>query len=194
MDATEKLAEIQMKSKQQLGLISATAAKVRDWSEHSEMLTPEHITDPFTRKRLIEATEKMEQFLADGKIMLQTELKTTVDHGLVVKCMIDKPIENKPAIAYFAYSIDTDQLKKWLEENDYLEGPFSFMCKGIQVTYPEPQVKPQHYHKTLFSIDTEKTEANPVGKIFLDIMVKDTIFAVHRDIFSDKEWIVSRMA
>lgn len=194
MDATKKLAEIQMKSKQQLGLITATAAKVRDWSEQSKMLTPEHVTDQFMRKRLIEAAEKMEQFLINGKVMLQTEVKSTADHGLIVKCMIDKPIENKPTIIYFAYSIDTDQLKKWLEDNNYFEGPLSFMCKGVQVTYPEQKVAPQHYHKILFSIDTEKTEENPVGRTFLDIIVKDAIFAVHRDIFSNKEWIVSRMA
>lgn len=183
-----------MKSKQQLSLISTTAAKIRDWSEQTEMLTPEHITDPFMRKRLIEATEKMEQFLVDGKIMLQTELKTIADHGIIVKCMLDKPIKNKPSITFFSYSVDTDQLKKWLEDNDYLEGPFSFMCKGIQVTYPEHKVAPQHYHEMLFSIDTDKTEENPVGRVFLDIMVKDAVFAAHRDIFSDKEWIVSRMA
>ena len=194
MDATEQLVKIQMKSKQQLSLISTTAAKVRDWSEHTKMLTPEHVTDPFTRKRLIEAAEKMEQFLSEGKVMLQTEIKTIADHGVVVKCMIDKPIEKKPAISYFAYSINTDQLQKWLEDNDYLEGPLSFMCKGVQVIYPEHQVAPQHYHKMIFSIDTEKTEENPVGRVYLDIMVKDTVFAVHRDIFSDKEWIVSRMA
>jgi len=189
MDAATKLESIQMKDKAKLNLLSTAAATVRDWSEQTEMLTPEHVTDVFTRKRLIDAAEKMEEYLAAGKIMLHTEITTTVEHGLVVKCMIDKPIENKPAITYFAYSVDTDRLKKWLEDNNYLEGPLSFMCKGIQVTYPENQVEPQHYHKMIFSIDAEDD-----NRIFLDLMVKGAVFAAHRDIFSEKEWIVSRMA
>jgi len=185
---------MQMKEKEKLSLLSATAAKIRDWSEQTEMLTPEHITDPYTRERLIDATEKMEQFLADEKIMLQTEIKTSVAHGLTVKCMIDKPIENKPSITYFTYAMDTEALKKWLEEHSYLEGPLSVMCRGIKITYPEKEVKPQHYHKTIFTMETEKTDNNPMGLIFMDLMVKEVIFAVHRDIFSGKEWIVSRMA
>ena len=183
-----------MKEREKLSLLSATASKVRDWSEQTDMLTPEHVTDINMRERLISAAEKMEQFLADKKIMLETVINTLVQHGLRVKCMVDKPIENKPAITYFTYSMDTEILKKWLEKHSYLEGPFSIMCKGIKMTYPEKEVKPQHYHKMIFTIETEKTDDNPLGLIFMDLMIKEAIFAVHRDIFSGKEWIVSRMA
>jgi len=183
-----------MKEKEKLSLLSATAAKIRDWSEHTEMLTPEHIVDLSMRERLIDATEKMEKFLEDGKIMLQTEIETSVIHGLTVKCMIDQPIENKPSITYFTYQIDTEKLKAWLEDHKYLEGPFSIMCRGIKITYPDKEVKPQNYHKMLFTIETEKTDDNPLGLIFMDLMIKEAIFAIHRDIFSGKEWIVSRMA
>lgn len=169
------------------------AAKARDWSEHGQLPIPIHVTDPFMRKRLIEAAEKMEQFLTDGKIMLQTEVKQESPHGLTTKCIINKPIEHKPSITYFAYSINTDQFKTWLQEHKYLEGPFSFMSRGLQITYPEKEVRPEDYHKTLISLDTEITDENPVGKTFLDIMVKDAIFAVHRDIFNEKEWIVGQM-
>lgn len=182
-----------MKEKTKLSLLSATAAKVRDWSEHSDIPIPTHVTDPFMRLRLIEATEKIEQFLADGKIMLETEIKQESPYGLTTKCMIDKPIEHKPSIVYFTYTVNTDQLKTWLQEHNYLEGPFSFMGRGLQITYPEKEVKPENYHKILYSIDTETTEENPVGKAFIDIMVKEAIFAVHRDIFNEKEWIVSQM-
>ena len=183
-----------MKEKEKLSLLSATAAKIRDWSEQTEMLTPEHIVDPSMRERLIDATEKMEQFLADRKILLQTEIKTNVIHGLTIRCMIDKPIENKPSITYFTYSVDIEMLKNWLEKHNYLEGPFSIMCRGIKITYPEKEVKPQNYHLMLFTIETEKTDDNSMGLIFMDLMIKESIFAVHRDIFSGKEWIVSRMA
>jgi len=183
-----------MKEREKLSLLSATAAKIRDWSQQTEMLTPEHIADLSMRERLIDATEKMEAFLENGKIMLQTEIKTSVIHGLTVKCLIDKPIENKPAITYFTYHMDTDMLKAWLEEHSYLEGPFSIMCRGIKITYPEKEVKSQHYHKMIFTIETEKTDDNPLGLIFMDLMIKEAIFAIHRDIFSGKEWIVSRMA
>lgn len=176
-----------------MSLLSATAAKVRDWSEQGHLPIPIHVTDPFMRLRLIDAAEKMEQFLTDGKIMLQTEIKQASPHGLTTKSMVDKPIEHKPSIAYFTYFINTDQLKTWLQEHKYLEGPFSFMSRGLQITYPEKEIKPEDYHKTLFSLDTETTDENPVGKIFLDIMVKEAIFAAHRDIFNEKEWIVSQM-
>jgi len=158
------------------------------------MLTPEHIVDPSMRERLIDATEKMEKFLADGRVMLQTEIETSVIHGLTIRCMVDKPIENKPAITYFTYHMDINKLKEWLEEHSYLEGPFSIMCRGIKITYPEKEVKPQNYHKMIFTIETEKTDDNPLGLIFMDLMIKEAIFAVHRDIFSGKEWIVSHMA
>jgi len=180
-----------MKEREKLSLLSATAAKIRDWSQQTEMLTPEHIVDLSIRERLIDATEKMEKFLADGKVMLQTEIETSVIHGLTVRCMIDKPIENKPSITYFTYHIDTEKLKAWLEEHTYLEGPFSIMCRGIKITYPDKEVKPQSYHKMIFTIETED---NPLGLIFMDLMIKEAIFAIHRDIFSGKEWIVSRMA
>ena len=194
MDAEVKLLEIQMKEREKLSLLSATAAKIRGWSQHTEMLTPEHIVDPYMRERLIDATEKMEKFLENGKIMLQTEIETSVIHGLTIRCMVDKPIENKPSITYFTYSMDTEKLKVWLEEHKYLEGPLSVMCRGIKITYPEREVKPQSYHKTMFTIETEETDDNALGLIFMDLMIKEAIFAVHRDIFSGKEWIVSRMA
>lgn len=193
MNPETKLQEIQLREKTKLSLLSATATKVRDWSENSELPTPIHIIDPFMRLRLIGAAEKMEEYLAKGKVMLQTEVVSISPYGLTIKCMIDRPIEHKPTIAYFAYSVDTDKLKSWLAEHSYLEGPFSFMAKGLQLTYPEKEVKPEHYHKTIFSLDTEETEENTVGKIFLDIMVKEAVFAVHRDIFNEKEWIVSQM-
>jgi len=145
------------------------------------------------RLRLIKAAEKMEQFLTDGKIILLTKVEQKSPHGLITNCMIDKPIEHKPSIVYFTYTVDTDQLKAWLQEHSYFEGPFSFMGRGLQITYPEKEVKPEDYHKILFSLDTEATEENPMGKIFLDIMVKEAIFAVHRDVFNEKEWIVSQM-
>ena len=157
------------------------------------MPIPIHVVDPFMRKRLIEAAEKMEQFLAEGRIMLLTEVTSKVPHGLTIKCTIDKPIEHKPSIVYFSYSIDTDQLKTWLQEHNYLEGPFSFMSRGLQITYPEKEVKPESYHTLLISLDTEITDENTVGKTFLDIMIKDAVFAVHRDVFNEKEWIVSQM-
>lgn len=125
--------------------------------------------------------------------MLQTEVVNTSPYGLTIKCMTDRPIEHKPAITYFAYFMDTDKLKSWLTEHNYLEGPFSFMAKGLQITYPEKEVKPEHYHKTIFCLDTEESDENPAGKTFLDIMVKEAVFAVHRDIFNEKEWIVSQM-
>jgi hypothetical protein len=183
-----------MKEKSKLSLLTAIAAKSTDWSEGPELLTPVHIEDPFMRRRLISATEKMEELLTEEKIMLQTEIITKTPYGLVTKCTIDKPIENKPSITQFHYSIDTEMLKTWLTDHSYLEGPFSFMGRGIQITYPEIEVKPEHYHKLLLSLDTEKTEDNPAGKRFLDIMVKDAGFAVHRDIFSEKEWIVCQIA
>jgi len=183
-----------MKEKEKLSLLSATAAKMRNWSDQTKMLTPEHVTDLSIRERLIDATEKMEKFLEDEKIMLRTEVETSVIHGLTVKSMIDKPIENKPSITYFTYKMDIDKLKTWLEKHSYLEGPFSIMCRGIKITYPDKEVKPQSYHKMIFTIETDKTDDNPMGLIFMDLMIKEVMFAVHRDIFSGKEWIVSRMA
>lgn len=162
---------------------------LKNWSD---LITPRNVEDDHLRNILITASEKMEELLKNEKILLNTPIKTKNPLGIIVEARADKPKENKPTIFQFDYSIDTDILKQWLEEHSYLEGPMSFKTRGITFIYPEKKVEWQKYHKVECIIDSHPTPENKSGKIFIDIFIKGVSFVVHRDVFNDREWIVSQ--
>lgn len=158
-------------------------------AEDNELLTPFSIEDSTTRHALITAGEKMEQLLRDQIINVGVEIQSKVPWGLTIKCKAEQPKANKPYIFYFIYSVDAEILKDWLAEHKYFEGTLRFNSRGITVVFPGGDVN--DYHKIMFFIETEEGGEHPGDPIYLDLLITESTFAVHRDVFNDKEWIVS---
>ena len=165
---------------------------MRNWSENTQKLTPEHIIDDYMRLRLITASENVEEMIEEGKVELGKDYKTTTPCGMEITFKVEKPLEEKPLIMYYQYRLNSDTLKKWIEEHSYMEGPLTFRTRGIQIVYQgSHKITPENYHKVICSIDHEKTESNPMGLQFLDLLITPTTFVVHRGVLNNKEWIVT---
>jgi len=111
------------------------------------------------------------------------DIKFETAFGLRVDVTIECHKEDKPLIYTYTYSLDNLMFKDWVlaKEKEHLcEGPLAFVSKGIQFMIVGGAAK---WDKTAFSIDGEDSE-----KIFLQLLNKDAIFRVHRDLFAGQEW------
>jgi hypothetical protein len=91
------------------------------------------------------------------------------------------PEKGNPPIFRYHYAIDTAKFQEWLKNNSFLcdSGPMMFSSRGIQVTITAAD----EWSFTMFSIDNN--EGKPIP---LPLMESTTVFVIHRDIFSKKEW------
>jgi len=160
--------------------------------ENNELLTPVLIEDQNIRKALIGAALNLEKMLKENKINVGTDIPSKNPMGLEIKCRAEQPKAEKPHIYYFTYSVNSDTLKGWIKEHGYLDGMWKFNSRGIQIAFSGGGV--ENYHKVLYFIKCSKSEESPEGLMYLDLLVKDTTFAAHRDVFSTEEWIISRIS
>lgn len=158
-------------------------------AEDNGLLTPFSVEDSTMRNALISAGEKMEQLIQKQIINVGVEIQSKTPWGLTIKCKVEQPKADKPYIFYFIYSIDTETLKDWMAEHKYFEGPFRFNSRGITVVFPGGDIN--DYHKIMFFIETEESGERPGDPIYLDLLITESTFAVHRDVFSNKEWVAS---
>ena len=160
-------------------------------SEDSDLLTPIPIIDATTRSVLIAATIKMEYMISSNKINIGVDIISETPMGLIIKCKVEQPKEDKPYLFYFNYSVNSDKLKDWMGEHPYLDGLWKMSSRGINVSFSGGTV--EDYHKVLYFIECKECEESPEGLMYLDLLVKECMFAVHRDVFSNEEWVVSRI-
>ena len=158
-------------------------------SEDNELLTPYPIEDVTARCALITAAEKMEQMIKDQTILVGVEVVSKTPWGLNIKCKVEQPKADKPYIFYFMYSVDAEVLKNWMAEHKYFDGLFRFESRGITIVFPGGDV--EDHHKVMFFIETAEGGEHPGDPIYLDLLITESTFAVHRDVFSNKEWVVS---
>lgn len=158
-------------------------------SEDNALLTPYPIEDSATRHALITAAENMERMIQEKKINIGVEIPSLSPWGLSIKCKVEQPKADKPYIFYFIYSVNAEILKNWMAEHKYFDGLFRFESRGITVVFPGGNA--EDYHKVKFFIETEEGGERPGDPIYLDLLITESTFAVHRDVFSNKEWIVS---
>lgn len=158
-------------------------------SEDNGLLTPYPIEDAATRHALITAAEKMEQMIKDQIILVGVEVISKTPWGLNIKCKVEQPKAEKPYIFYFMYSVDAEVLKDWMAMHKYFDGLFRFESRGVTVVSPGGSI--EDYHKVMFFIETEEDGEHPGDPIYLDLLITESTFAVHRDVFSNKEWVVS---
>jgi len=160
-------------------------------SEDNELLTPIPIIDAITRTALIAATIKLEEMVKNDKINIGVDMAFETPMGLVIKCKVDRPKEDKPYLFYFNYSVNSEKLQDWMREHPYLDGLWKISSRGIQIAFSGGPV--EDYHKVLYFIECKECEDSPEGLMYLDLLVKECMFAVHRDVFSNEEWVVSRI-
>jgi len=160
-------------------------------SENNELLTPIPIIDATTRAALIAAALKIEDMLKNDKINIGVDMPFETPMGLIIKCRIDQPKEDKPYLLYFNYSVNSEKLQDWMREHPYLDGLWKISSRGINISFSGGPV--EDYHKVLYFIECTPNEDLPEGLMYLDLLVKDCMFAVHRDVFSNEEWVVSRV-
>jgi len=160
-------------------------------SEDNELLTPIPIVDATTRSVLIAATIKMENMIKSNKINIGVDIISETPMGLTIKCRVEQPKEDKPYIFYFNYSVNSDKLKDWMHEHPYLDGLWRISSRGINISFGGETA--EDYHKVLYFIECESNEESPESLMYLDLLVKECMFAVHRDVFSNEEWVVSRI-
>lgn len=160
-------------------------------SEDSELLTPVPIIDATTRGALIAAAIKMEGMVKESKINIGIDIMSETPMGLSIKCKAEQPKEDKPYLFYFNYSVNSDKLKDWMREHPYLDGLWKISSRGINISFSGGTV--EDYHKVLYFIECKECEESPEGLMYLDLLVKECTFAVHRDVFSNEEWVVSRI-
>lgn len=160
-------------------------------NEDNELLTPIPIIDGTTRSVLIAATIKIENMIKSNKMNIGVDVTFETPMGLSVKCRVEQPKEDKPYLFYFTYSINSDKLKDWMREHSYLDGLWKISSRGINISFGGETV--EDYHKVLYFIECKECKESPEGLMYLDLLVKECMFAVHRDVFSNEEWVVSRI-
>jgi hypothetical protein len=101
--------------------------------------------------------------------------------GLRIDVKYKTPEPGRPPIFRYSYSVDNTKFQEWLKNNSFLcdSGPMMFSSRGIQVTIPAAD----EWSFTMFSIDNDNGKPIP-----LPLMESTTVFVIHRDLFSKKEW------
>ena len=133
----------------------------------------------------------MEEMVKSNKINIGVDITSETPMGLHIKCKVDQPKEDKPYLFYFNYSVESDNLKDWMRDHPYLDGLWKISSRGINISFSGGTV--EDYHKVLYFIECKESEESPEGLMYLDLLVKECMFAVHRDVFSNEEWVVSRI-
>ena len=147
-------------------------------SGETDLLTPVPISDATARSILIAAALNMEGMVKESKINIGVDI-------------VEQPKEDKPYLFYFTYSINSDKLKSWIGEHPYFDGMWKISSRGINISFSGG--KAEDYHKALYFIECQESEESPEGLMYLDLLVKECMFAVHRDVFSNEEWVISRV-
>lgn len=160
-------------------------------SKDNDLLTPIPVKDATTRAILIKAALNMENMVKENKINIGVDITSETPMGLSIKCRAEQPKEDKPYLFYFTYSVNSDKLKSWMLEHPYLDGLWKVSSRGIQIAFSSGTA--EDYHKVLYFIECDESEESPEGLMYLDLLVKECTFAVHRDVFSNEEWVVSRI-
>ena len=138
------------------------------------------ISDPALRHVLISTAENIEKMLTSGKITLNTPMASVLPHGLRVEVSVESKGEGKPLIFTFTYTLNVEQMRRWMVENAYLcEGPLSYVARGIEVV----TIGPDKADKSGFSIDGTDGE-----RIFLPLLEGPITFRTHRNLFGGREW------
>jgi hypothetical protein len=156
------------------------------WNEDdTELLTPIEVTDEHLRKRLLDATLTLEKTMAKAGSF-------TNEIGLKISISTKQKHEDKPIIYLFEYSLDADKWKKWVTEHAYLlEDNMGFTSRGIQFTIPGGG-SPNTYKNVLTSIKI-KNDSTLHDIMPFDLLTGSIIFAVHKNIFNDHEWVITRI-
>jgi len=141
------------------------------------------------RRTLISAAIKLETTLIMNKINIGVDMEFETPMGLKIVCRVEQPIPDKPSIFYFTYSVNSDKLKTWIQEHPYLDDMWRIRSRGINMLFSGGS--PEEYHKVLYYIKHEENKELP--EMYLDLLVKECVFAAHRDVFSNEEWVVSRV-
>lgn len=160
-------------------------------NEDNDLLTPVPIKDATTRAVLIAAAIKMEAMIKENKINIGANITSETPMGLTIICRVEQPKENKPYLLYFTYSVNSDKLKEWMQEHSYLDSIWKISSRGIQMAFTGGPI--EDYHKILYFIECDKSKESPEGLMYLDLLVKECTFAIHRDVFSNEEWVASRI-
>lgn len=151
------------------------------WDENdTDILVPIEVTDKHLRKRLLDAVSALEK---SGT----KEGSFTNEIGLNVSIDTKQKQEDKPIIYLFEYSLKTDEWEKWVVEHAYLlEDNMGFTSRGIQFTIPGGG--PNAYKNVLTSIDVANGNRMP-----FDLLTGSIIFAIHKNIFNNHEWVITRI-
>jgi len=155
------------------------------WNEDdTDILTPIEITDERLRKRLLDAVSALEKSKTK-------EGSFTNEIGLNISISTKQKHEDKPIIYLFEYSLKTDEWKKWVTKHAYLlEDNMGFSSRGIQFTLPGGG--PDAYKNVLTSISIK--DNNTLDNIMpFDLLTGSIIFAVHKNIFNEHEWVIMRI-
>jgi len=160
-------------------------------SGETDLLTPVPVSDVTARVILIAAAMNMEDMVKESKINIGVDIISETPMGLIIKCRAEQPKEDKPYLFYFTYSVNSDKLKSWIGEHPYFDGMWKISSRGINISFSGG--KAEDYHKALYFIECQESEESPEGLMYLDLLVKECMFAVHRDVFSNEEWVVSRV-
>ena len=154
------------------------------------IMAPIPVSDPYLRKILIDAAEKMENFLKDAAIDLSYRNTGVTELGIETNYYMMSKGNGKPIIHVFQYRLNIDAWKKWLESHAYLtEGPFTIRSRGIRITFSADS--PEKYSKLTTSISREGSSSVRDDQ-FLDLLNAPPTFIVHRDYFNEKEWVVTQ--
>lgn len=139
------------------------------------------VTDRRLRSVLTSVAENLEKMLEAKEIDLQTPIMKMTQYGLKIGVTLEQKAEDKPIIYMFTYEMDEPTFQAWAKQHAYLlEGPLAFLGKGIEIVVP---LGAEKYDKTGFSIDDESDK-----KIWFELLNEPTLFRVHRDVISPKEW------
>jgi hypothetical protein len=92
--------------------------------------------------------------------------------------------EDAPILFSYHYVLDTLKFKKFLEENeDLCEGALGMQVFGIKLLNIEGVKK---WELTDFYITNEEGK-----RMSIPLMQEEVVIAIHRDIFSDQEWVIT---
>jgi len=155
------------------------------------LFTPIPVEDPYLRKVLIDAAEKMETFLENRAIDIGYRASQTSELGIETDYFLMSKGENKPIIHVFKYRMDMEKWASWLKAHTYLanEGPFTIRNRGIRLTFTGDSA--EKYSKLTTSI-SRKGSSSVGDDNFLDLRNAPPTFVVHRDYFNKKEWVVTQ--
>lgn len=154
------------------------------------ILAPIPVSDPYLRKTLINAAEKMEEFLKNAAIDIGYRHTGVTEVGVETDYFMVSKGDGKPIVHVFKYRMNMDTWAKWLKSHAYLtEGPFTLRSRGIRLTFTGDN--PEKYSKLTTSISREGS-SSVGGDQFLDLLNAPPTFIVHRDYFNEKEWVVTQ--